>query len=151
MKKTLLLTIYCIGLFCFFAQAQDPKEKVMEKRAREMHRVLTLDDKEAWKKFILENYTQALIDKPMRQQIEGGPQGGQKPKEAKPGDNLEAKVMMFQQLHNDFGNSKIVSVKPAGDKIEMAVKATSGLNGTFSLRFAQVQPYLIDGLGIEVN
>ncbi|MEQ1588245.1 MAG: hypothetical protein ABL895_20345 [Cyclobacteriaceae bacterium] len=35
--------------------AQESREQVMENRAREMHRVLGLNDWAAWKKFIKEN------------------------------------------------------------------------------------------------
>jgi len=141
------LVLFIVGSSTY---AQDSKEKVMEKRAREMHRVMCLDDKEQWKKFIQENYTQALIDKPMRAQVDGGPAGGQATQN-QPANALEGKVKMFEQLHQDFNKSKIVSVKPAGDKVDMVVQNNGGLSGTFSLRFHKNAPYLIDGLGIEVG
>ena len=67
MKKLVALTV-ASGLF-LAAFAQESMEKVMEKRAREMHRVLGLSRKDEWKKFVKENYSQSLIDKPMRVQM----------------------------------------------------------------------------------
>lgn len=150
MKRYLLHSLVCMVWLATPAAAQDSKGTTMEKRAREMHRVLSLDDREQWKKFIQENYSKALIEKPMRAEISGGPQGTKKT-ETKPADALEAKVKMFEQLHSDFGNSKITSLKAIGEKVEMVLKSENGLNGTFSLKFSPTTPYLIDGLGIEVN
>ncbi len=133
--------------------AQESMEKVMEKRAKEMHRVMSLTDKEQWKKFIKENYTQALIDKPMQAKVQTSENGktSSNTSEPKAADNLEAKAGMFQRLHNDFGGSKIISLKPIGEKMEMVLKNDMGMIGTFNLKFDKVSPYKIDGLGIEVG
>jgi len=133
------------------ASAQDAMEKVMEKRAREMHRVISLDDKEQWKKFIKENYTQALIDKPMQAKVQTSDNGSASSSTSETGDNVEAKAGMFQMLHNDFGGSKIVSLKPTGEKMEMVLKNDMGMMGTFNLTFEKASPYKIDRLGIEVG
>jgi hypothetical protein len=144
--KRLILTIIVIGLG-LPAWAQEMK-KVMETRAREMHRVIGLSEKEQWKKFIKENYTQALIDKPMR--VQTSENGATNTSESKTTDNLEAKASMFQRLHDDFGNSKIISITPGDAQVEMVV--TKGeLSATFIIKFDKNQPYLIDGLGIEVQ
>ncbi len=74
-------------------------QEVMEKRAREMHRVLGLSRKDEWKKFVKENYSQSLIDKPMRAQIA---EGKTNITEGKAADNLEGKAMMVGRLHEDF-------------------------------------------------
>lgn len=134
--------------------AQEAPEKIMEKRAREMHRVISLDDKEQWKAFMKANYTQALIDKPMRAVVEsseGDNTSTTASSQPKTTDNLEAKTAMFQRLHDDFGKSKIVSIKSEGEKTEMVVKNEGGLSGTFILTFSKDKPYLIEGLGIEVQ
>ena len=47
--------------------------------------------------------------------------------------------------------SKIVSLKPTGEKLEMILKNDMGMMGTFLLKFEKTNPYLIDGLGIEVG
>ena len=126
----------------------------MESRAREMHRVIGLSDKQQWKKFIKENYTQALIDKPMRavvQTSDNGSTSTSSESQPKVADNVEAKAGMFQRLHEDFGKSKILSIKSSDGKVEMVVKNEDGLGGTFILKFDKNKPYLIDGLGIEVE
>src|SRR5689334_1087177 len=149
--KRLILIMIAFGLVSPLA-AQEI-QKVMENRAREMHRVIGLDDKDQWKKFMKENYTQALIDKPMRAVTESSNHGSttaSSSNQPKSTDNLEAKVAMFQRLHEDFGKSKILSVKQSGDgKLEMDVKNEDGLSATFIFKFDKNN--LIDGLGIEVQ
>jgi len=151
MKKIIALVVLLIA--CFTGFAQDSMEKVMEKRAKEMHRVISLTDKEQWKKFIKENYTQALIDRPMQAKVQTSENGktSTSTSETKSADNLEAKTQMFQRLHNDFGNSKILSLKPTGEKMEMVLKNDGGMMGTFTLKFEKATPYKIDGLGVEVG
>ena len=149
-KIVVLLIFNCILLTSF---AQESMEKVMEKRAKEMHRVIGLTDKEQWRKFVKENYTQALIDKPMQARVQSSENRSTSTSssETKSADNLEAKANMYQRLHNDFGNSKILSLKPTGEKMEMVLKNDMGMTGTFNLKFDKKSPYLIDGLGIEVG
>lgn len=151
MKTLLLLFITSIS---FVAQTQDTPENTMEKRAREMHRVILLSDKEAWRKFIKENYTQTLIDKPMRQQVQTSEDTGNsasaKSQSTTTADNLEAKVGMYARLHEDFKDSKIQSIKPIADGIEM-IAQSAGLKGVFTLRFDKNENYLINGLGIQVE
>lgn len=151
MTKLFVLLIFSSFLLTSFAQ--ESMEKIMEKRAKEMHRVIGLSDKEQWKKFIKENYTQALIDKPMQARIQTSEDGytSASTSEIKSADNLEAKANMFQQLHNDFGNSKIISLKPADEKLTMVLKNDLGMTGTFNLKFDKASPYKIDGLGVEVG
>jgi hypothetical protein len=150
--KRLVLMVAFIGLG-LSSIAQESIQQVKEKRAREMHRVISLDDKEQWKKFMKENYTQALIDKPMRAVAETSDNGSTKTgstESSKQADNLEAKTAMFQRLHEDFGKSKIISINSVQEKLEMIVKSDDGLSATFILKFDKNKPYLIDGLGIEV-
>ena len=151
MRKLLILLTFLVPSAAAFAQ--ESMEKTMETRAREMHRVIGLNDPAVWKKFIKENYTQALIDKPMRAKVQTSEEGNTstKTEDVKAADNLEAKAGMFQRLHDDFGDSKIVSLKPNGEKLAMVVKNSEGMTGTFQLKFDKNKPYLIDGLGIEVN
>ena len=148
-----LLLIVAIAVSGMPLTAQESSEKVMEKRAREMHRVIGLEDKEQWKKYIKENFTQALIDKPMRAVAETSDSSPSTSSESQPKstDKLEAKASMFLRLHEDFGTSKIISIKPAEEKFEMIVRNEDGLSATFILKFDKNKPYLIDGLGIEVQ
>ena len=145
-----LITILVLGIIGVEAQAQESMQQVMEKRAREMHRVLCLADKDQWKKFITENYTQALIERPMKSQVsksDGSTTASEKNAFA---NNLEAKVNMFQRMHDDFGESKITSIKTTGEQLEMVLTGP-GLIGTFNLKFSNTKPYLIDGLGIQAE
>jgi hypothetical protein len=149
--KRLFIFIIAIGSsYCL--PAQDGKsEKIMEQRAKEMHRVITLNDKEAWKKFVRENYAQSLIDKPMQAKIQQGEQSKSEPTNTgTPEENLEGKAKMFQRLHDDFGTSHIISLKPKDEDLDM-ILADTGIKGTFHLKFAKTKPYLIEGLGIEVS
>lgn len=146
--KNLVALVVVSGLF-LTTFAQESMGKVMEKRGREMHRVLGLMSKDEWKKFVRENYSQTLIDKPMRAKIAEGTSGTTE--EGKTADNLEGKVMMFERLHEDFGDSKIISIKSEGEILKMILENDQGLYGTFKLKFDKSKPYLIDGLGIEVG
>ncbi len=125
-------------------------EQTMEKRAREFHRVIGLTDKEQWKKFIQDNYTKTLIEKPMKAKTvkEGEAGNASESKEIK--GTIEDKVKMFERLHNDFGGSKIVSVKPSGEGLEMEL-SSGDLSGTFKFKFDKNKPYLIDGVGVQIE
>lgn len=123
----------------------------MEKRVREFHRIIGKQDEAGWKKFILENYTQALIDKPLKTKIVK-PDG----EEASAGNSeatnqIDSKVAMYARLHKDFANSKIISIAPEGDQLTMVLQNSSGLNGNFTFTFEKKQAYLIDGLKVEVR
>ncbi len=144
MKKIAL--VFCLILLASMAYSQESMEKIMEGRAREMYRVISLDEPDAWKKFIKDNYTKALIDKPMRSQIEGGSSATSQTHEG----NIEGKAAMYRMLHNDLGGGKISTLKITGVKVDMVVNG-NGAVGTISLRFSKEQPYLIDGLGVELG
>jgi hypothetical protein len=147
--KILLTLLVCVIASPLWSQ----EVTVMEKRAREMHRVIGLDDKQQWIKFIKENYTQALIDKQQTMKVQSNDNGtvSTSKEEIKESDKLEAKAKMFARLHEDFGGSKIVSIKPDGNKLEMVLNNGDGLIGTFKLLFDKNKPYLIDGIGIEAG
>lgn len=148
-----LLLATCAALYGY---AQDSMEKVMEQRAREMYRVIGLDDPSAWKKFVKENYSQALIDRPMQAKREESVDGeatssSSSSSDQTPGSNLDKKANMFGMLHRDFGSSKLVSLKPTGDSMEMVLDNGAGLTGTFRLKFDKNKPYLITGLGVQAG
>lgn len=149
MKKMIVLIFLWIPFT--FSSAQESKEKVMEKRAREMYRVIGLDDKEQWKKFISENYTQALIDKPMTVKVEQSESDRSSASTKDTMAGVEEKSMMFQQLHSDFGASKLASLTTASQTVDMVLENKSGLRGIFKLTFEDKSPYLIRGIGIEAN
>lgn len=148
MKK--IITLLVFSLIGFGARAQETMQQIMEKRAREMHRVICLSDKEEWKKFITANYSQAFIDKPMKTQVSRSDGSGTSTEKKEIGSNLDGKVGMIEQLHNTFGESKITSIKPNGDKLEM-VLSSANLGATFNLKFTATEPYLIDGVRIQAE
>ncbi|HEV8513785.1 MAG TPA: hypothetical protein VGQ59_10930 [Cyclobacteriaceae bacterium] len=145
-----IFTLVFFALTVLGVSAQETKQQVMEKRAKELHRVISLSDKDAWRKFIKENYTQALIDKPMRSQVSKSNDGETTSDKKEIGNNLEGKVAMFERLHNDFGGTKISSIKMNGDELEMQLSG-DGLSGSFNLKFTTTQPYLIDGVGVRAQ
>ena len=147
MKKAYLLVVMLLCCMNGFTQTL---EQTMEKRAREFHRVISLTDKEQWKKFIQENYTKALIEKPMKARTvkQGEEENSSESKDIK--GTIEDKVNMFQRLHNDFGGSKIISIKPSGENLEMELSAAD-LTGVFKFKFDKNKPNLIDGLGVQVE
>jgi hypothetical protein len=129
--------------------AQQAAEKVMEKRVREFHRVISLNEREAWKQFIKENYTQALIDKPTKASKSGD--GGNEVISPAPSDNIEDKAAVFRMLHDDFGGSEITSLTLKGNQAELSLLAVSGLVGTFRFTFEKAGPYKIDALAAEAG
>ncbi len=140
----------CLTFLAGMAFSQESMEKIMESRAREMYRVISLDEPETWKKFIKENYTKALIDKPMRSQIEGGSSAAGSATSQTHEGNIEGKAAMYRMLHNDLGGGKISTLKITGEKVDMVVNG-NGAVGTISFRFSKEKPYLIDGLGVELG
>jgi hypothetical protein len=146
-KVTVALAVFSL-IFVFAAQAQD-KKAIIENRCKEMVRVITLSDKDEWRKFIKENYTEAWINKKMRAQIQGGPDGGAQTKTTDELANLEAKVGLFQRLHDDMGKGTITNLKIDGDNADVQVKGETGLNLTLALKFLPDAPHLIDGLSVQ--
>jgi hypothetical protein len=132
-----------------FLLAQQSAESVMEKRIREFHRVIGLNDKEAWKNFIKENYTQALIDKPTKASKSGD--AGNEVIRPASSDNIENKAAVFRMLHDDFGGSEITSLTLKGNQAELSLLAVSGLVGTFRFTFEKAGPYKIDALAAEAG
>lgn len=153
MPKRLLLPLFML-LQVAVATAQETPEKIMEERTRELYRVITVADKAQWKKFVQENYTQALIDKPSRfsvQVSDDGTSSTGSSQEITADTKLEAKAKVFSQLHDDFGDSVLSSIKIENQTGQMILKSPSGLSGTFKLTFEKSKPYKIDGLSIEAG
>jgi hypothetical protein len=147
----LKLSFIPFTLFSLLALGQQQKNNVMEGRAREMHRIMGINDPSQWKKFIQENYTPAFLEKPMRMSVETNSDGRTPSEQPKAADPLEAKIEMLHQLHADFHNSEILSITADGNTVTMQLKNQQGLLGNFILRFEKSEPYRIDGLGIEVE
>jgi hypothetical protein len=149
MKSISTIIVFLILNQTAFAQ----ESATMEKRAREMHRVIGLDDKQQWINYIKENYTQALIDRQQTMKVQSNEKGNvtSSKDETKEADKLEAKAKMFARLHEDFGGSEIISIKSKDENLEMVLNNGEGLIGTFKLRFEKTKPYLIDAIGIEAG
>ena len=152
MRKLILIASAVFVSLGSFAQSM---ESAMEKRAKEMVHVIGLTDQEQYKKFVKENYSEAFINKPMKARVEtsendGTSTSGSK-NETTEAANIEGKAGMFGRLHEDFGDSKVISSKITGEKLVMVVEGSNGMRGTFTLKFATTKPYLIDGLGVEVG
>src|SRR5262245_51699671 len=129
LMRTALLVL--IVLFCATpATCQESMEKVMESRVREMYRVLCSNDREEWKKFIRENYSQNLIDKPMQAKRETSGSGPAQSSTSSHDGNIDGKAEMYQLLHNDFAGGKITSIKTTGETLKMVVSA-GDMTGTF--------------------
>ena len=129
------------GLF-LAAFAQESTEKVMEKRALEMHRVLGLSSKDAWKKFVKENYSQAFIDKQCEHKWR---KEKPTPRKGKPLITWRARQWSSNDCMKNFGSSKIVSIKSEGEILKMILENEQGLSGTFQLKFDKARPYLVGG------
>jgi hypothetical protein len=147
MKKSFLLLVCALVYLNVLGQTL---EQAKEARAREFHLVIGLTDKAEWKKFILDNYTKALIEKPMQARTVRQGQEGNSSDSKEIKGTIEDKVNMFQRLHDDFGGSKIVSIKPNGENLEMEV-SNADLSGVFKFKFDKNKPYLIDGIGVQVE
>jgi hypothetical protein len=149
MKKTLTLILLLIS---FIASGQSDKDKTLELRARNLHKAITKNDKAGWKKYMTENFTRALIDRPMRAKLVTSEDDNTSSNAASNTENpMEVKLAMFERLHEDFGKGKISSVKVDGHKVEMIVTTGGGMTGVFRLDSEPNTPWLIDKLGIEVE
>jgi len=146
MKKVILLLVVAISS----SAVAQTMEKEMEKKAREFHRIIGLSDKEQWKKFIQENYTKSLIERPMKQKVSRQDDENTSSETTETKGTLDDKVRMLERLHDDFGGSKIASIKTSGENLEMILEG-GNLSGTFKLKFETAKPYLISGLGINVE
>lgn len=149
MKNLILLICYVASVVAY---AQDAKQTTMEKRAREMYRVMGLNDKEQWKKFMKDNYTKAYLERPVTTNVTtADKESASSTTKQSTANNLEERLKMFERLHDDFGKGKIVSFKPVNGKIEMIVENATGGKGNFTFTFENKNPYLIDGIRVEVN
>lgn len=128
MKKIIFAFIALV--FCAqFVTAQN-KDDVMEKRAKAMHEAIANSDKKIWEKFIKENYSATLLKK----------------------YDLDHHMEMFEMVHNDFGDTKIVALKAGSDSFTMIVERTSDKHRvSFELTPEKKAPFKIEGFGIEAG
>ena len=154
-KQTFYAMKHLFFLLCFFAFvsaiAQNKKQVIIEKRARELHRVIGMNDKELWKKFMTENYTKAMLERPVTTKVQTTDKESTSSSSTETADNLEDKLKVFARMYGDFGNSKIKSIKTIGERVEMILENSSGLNGNFNITYESQSPFLINRIAIEIH
>jgi hypothetical protein len=144
MKHILIITILFVS---FTTLAQDHATHKMESRAKELIAVLSKSDKEAYRKYIKANYTEALINKKMKMSVQGGDAIAPKNDDSDP---VQDKVNMYTRFHEDLGEAKITSMKQTGEKLTVEAEGSTGANLSFVLTFQKEEPYLIDGLSVQM-
>ncbi len=127
--------------------AQNAAKQKMESRAKDMIAAISQPNKDAYRKFIKSNYTEALINKKMRLNVEGGPGVSENEKS----DPMEEKVNMYARLHDDLGEGKIISMKQTGEKLEVEAQGSTGLSMSFGLTFQKEEPFLIEGMSVQLT
>ena len=147
MKNTFVILL--LLLTSSISYSQDDRNKVVESRCKELVRVIGVADREVWKKFIIENYTQELINKPVRTTIQGGMAGGNS-NSSESMNSVEGKANMYQRMHDDVGQGKIKNIKIDGEKVDVEVETTTGTSLNFALKFQLNSPYLIDGFSVQM-
>jgi hypothetical protein len=126
---TLSFLFISVSVFC-----QTDNMKIHEQRANAFHEAILKSDKDIWRTFMKENFTIALIERPMRVQVSTSENDGTSSSNTTSSETkLDAKLTMFQQLYDDFGKSKITSLKVSGNKTVRILNTGTGMKGVFSL------------------
>ena len=147
--KTLVSLLLCF--LTFVASGQSQNAKILEQRAKDFHKAISRNDKTVWRDYMQENFTTALIERPMRAQVATAESDGNSSNASKSTSKIDVKLAMFEQLHNDFGNSKLGSLKVTGNKIEMTLNSSNGMKGVFSFEAESSTPWKIDKMGVAVE
>lgn len=147
--KTLVSFLFVF--VAFNAICQSDNSKILEQRAKDFHNAISKNDKDVWRNYMKENFTPALIERPMRARVATTESDGNSNSTTNSETKIDAKLSMFEQLHGDFGNSKLSSVEVSGKKIEMVLNSTNGMKGVFSFEVEEKSPWKIDKMGIEVK
>lgn len=149
MKRILPLIFLWVYSIAF---SQTDKSKTLEQRARAFHAAISQADKEGWKNYITQNFTQALIDRPMRAKVVTAENDNTTSSSTtNTNTQIEAKLAMFERLHDDFAKGKISNVNVEGDKVTMTIITDAGMTGVFRLESESNAPWKIEKLGIEVE
>ncbi len=130
--------------------SQVTESSKMEERAREFVKVISQPEAAEWKAFILENYTPAFREKPVKVNIQTS-RAPTKSTTTDPVDPMESKISMYERLHKQFGNGEIVSLTPSEGEISLVLRNKAGVTGNFTFIFEKKKPYLIDGLRVEIR
>ena len=148
MKNLFLIVCLFVVVAAF---GQNKKQTIIEKRARELHSTIGLTNKDQWKKFMQENYSKAMLERPVTTKTRTNDSEVTTSTSAATADQLEEKVKMFERLHSDFGNSKILSLKSFDERVEMVLENTVGLKGNFNITYEKESPFLINRIAVEIN
>jgi hypothetical protein len=149
MKNILTVFILLVSLSGF---SQSDKSKVLDQRARNFHKAITTNDKAEWKKYMLENFTQALIERPMRAKVVTSEADNASATSSTTSETqTEEKLTMFARLHEDFGKGKINGVTTEDNSVRMTITTDGGMTGVFRFDAEPKSPWLIDKLSIQVE
>jgi hypothetical protein len=149
MKRLFVSGLFMMLVSNLFSQATQTTE--IEQRAREFFKAISQPEEREWKEFMLKNYTPAFRDKPVKVNIQSSEAPAKAAAATEPADPMESKIAMYERLHKQFGNGKIISLTPAEGEVTMVLQNNAGLNGNFKFLFEKKQPYLIAGLRVEIR
>lgn len=149
MKRLFVIALSMMLVSNLLSQVTESSK--MEERAREFVRVISQPEAAEWKAFILENYTPAFREKPVKVNIQTSGAPTKSTTATEPLDPMESKISMYERLHKQFGNGEIVSLTSSDGEISLVLRNKAGLTGNFNFIFEKKKPYLIDGLRVEIR
>lgn len=137
-----------VMVISFASKAQLEKMEIMDKKCKELVRVIAADSKHQWKKYIQENCAESLIARYVKITPDGFSHTTSPETSNSKTNTLEAKIDMFRQLHDEIGEGKIKHLRIAQGIGEILLK---GKNRTYKVEvnFANKDPYLIIGLSVK--
>ena len=149
--KAMKNLLFVVMLAPFLSAGAQDKDKIMDTRVREFHRVIGLDDQESWKEFIRKTYTEAFINKPSSRRVVVDGEEKSAAGTNKGTDKVREKAELFQMLHRDFGSSKLISLIVKENIATLVLSNSDGLRGTFKFTHQKQAPYLIDNMAVEAE
>lgn len=126
--KKLNLTLLCLCILSL-SNAQK-KEEVIEKRLRELHVVLSIDDPAKWESYIKENYTPSYIERRGLDNIKG----------------------VYKKVADNWSQSKVISFGEVGEQYELIIRRNDDAQKLQYLMTPEKdKPWRIDALAFEVG
>lgn len=126
-KYTNLILTFLLTAFSVAGQSNDI---AIEKRVKAMHAAFQSSDKAVWEDYVKNNYSAKMLEK----------------------FDMARHLEMFERLHSDFGDSKIISTKVNGYQCIMVVERSSDKHKvSFDVSIEGEKPYKIDGFGINAG
>jgi hypothetical protein len=66
--------------------------------------------------------------------------------------SLEERAQMFKRLRGDFGTMKVTKVlKASATEVQLLIPNKEGIEATFTFSFSADKPFLISGIGVEID